>query len=64
MQLCGLTGVRQQSALPPSMKGELLEAGCCGGFVAQQLWQLQPDTLGASTSADSFSFFSFLSIAG
>ena len=41
-----------QSPVPPvSMKVELRKTGCYGGFVAQPLWWLQPDTLGASPSA-------------
>ena len=42
-----------------TMKGELWKAGCCGGFVAQWLWWLQPDTPGASPSTAGF-FFAFL----
>ena len=42
-----------------SSKGQLLwRAGCCGGFVAQRLWRLQPETLGGSPSAASFFCFS------
>ena len=29
-------------------------SGCCGGFVAQWLWRLQPDTLGSTPSAAGF----------
>ena len=38
-QLCGLTGVRLQLAVPPvQYKRRIVRAGFCGGFVAQWLW--------------------------
>ena len=43
------------------MKGELRRAGCCGGFVAQWLWRLHPDTLSSSPAVAGLSLFSSLS---
>ena len=43
-----------------SMKGELEGTGCCGGFVARWLWELQSDTLGLSPAVAGFFLFSFL----
>ena len=37
-----------------------MEAGFCGGFVAQWLWRLLSDTLGSSPAVAGFSLFSFL----
>ena len=35
-QLCGLSGVRLQLAVPPvQFERRIVEAGFCGGFVAQ-----------------------------
>ena len=60
-QLCGLTGLRLQLAVPPvQYEGRIGRAGCCGGLVARWLWRLQSDTLGSSPTVASFSLFSFL----
>ena len=38
----------------------IVRACICGSFMAQWLWQLQPDTLGSSPAAAGFSLLSFL----
>ena len=60
-QLCGLTGVRLQLAVPPvQYERRIVRAGFCGGFMAQWLWRLYSQTPWVLSSAVAgFSFFSF-----
>ena len=58
-QLCGLTGVRLQLAVPPVQYGRrIVEAGFCGGFVAQ--WFMEALVRHPGFESRSCQFFAFL----
>ena len=60
IQLCGLTGVRLQLAVPlVQYERRIGKAGCCGGYMGQCLWLLQSDTMGLTPAVAAFSLSPF-----
>ena len=58
-QMCGLTGVRLQLAVPPvQYEGRIVETGFCGGFVAQ--WFMAATVIHPEFESHSCRFFTFL----
>ena len=58
-QLCGLAGVKRQLAVPPvQYERRIVEAGFCGGFVAQ--WFMAALVRHPGFESRSCRFFAFL----
>ena len=61
-QMNGLTGMRLQLAVPPvQYERKIVEAGFCGGFVAQWFMVALVRHPGFESRSCQFSLFSFLS---